>query len=73
MKNDMAVECKRQHRIENDAAIEFRRVIRKLPEQWIRDMRLYLSESGSRSKVIQKIILTISVELLRRKWTKDLT
>lgn len=55
-----------------DIAPEFRRLIRKIPEGWLWDMRIKLDNLNDPSKATQAIILDINVELLRRKWSRDL-
>ena len=55
-----------------DIAPEFRRLIRKLPEDLLRNMRIKLNSLNDFHVSTQKMIVTIDAELLRRKWSRDL-
>lgn len=55
-----------------DIAPDFRHLIRIIPESWLYDMRFRLVGLEDSSKAIQQMIFEINVELLRRKWSKDL-
>lgn len=55
-----------------DIAPAFRRLIRKIPEWWLCDLRTKLSSLNDPSKATQAMIVTINAELLRRKWSRDL-
>lgn len=55
-----------------DIAPDFRHLIRIIPESWIYNMRFRLVSLKDSSKAIQQMIFEINVELLRRKWSKDL-
>ena len=49
-------------------APDFYRFISKLPADALEGMRRYLSQHGSDSEVISKVIKSISIELLKIKW-----
>lgn len=53
-------------------APEFRRLIRKLPEDLLRNMRIKLNNLNDSKAATQAMIITIDAELLRRKWSRDL-
>lgn len=55
-----------------DIAPYFRRLTRIVPESRLYDMRSRLISLKDSSKATQQMILEINVELLRRKWSKDL-
>lgn len=50
----------------------FRRLIRKLPEDLLRNMRIKLNSLNDSQAATQAMIITIDAELLRRKWSRDL-
>lgn len=55
----------------NDIAPNFRKLIRKLPESWLYEMRHRLTECSECIKqedVRRAVKLDINTELLRRKW-----
>lgn len=55
-----------------DITQEFRQLIRKLPEEWLRNMRIELNSPNNSKVVTQAMVITIDAELLRRKWSRDL-
>lgn len=55
-----------------DIAPKFGRLIRKLPELYLRDMRMNLSGMNNLSAGTQAMIVAVDAELLRRKWSRDL-
>ena len=56
----------------NDIAPDFRHLIRIIPEHWLYNMRHSLKMLKDSSKATQQMIFEINVELLRRKWSRDL-
>lgn len=51
-----------------DIAPYFRKVISEMPVCSLVSMGENLEESGNNSKAIKKVIIDLSLELLRRKW-----
>lgn len=51
-----------------DIAQDFRKIITIVPDDLLEDMRREFQNSGSGSKAMKAVILTLSAELLRRKW-----
>ncbi len=51
-----------------DIAPDFREIITVIPDAWLEDTRREFQSSGTGSKAMEAAILTLSVELLHRKW-----
>lgn len=56
----------------NEIAPAFKRLIRKMPEWWLYDLRMKLDNLADASAGTQSMIIAIDAELLRRKWSRDL-
>lgn len=55
-----------------DIAPDFRHLIRIIPESWLYDMRSCFISPKNFSESRQQMVFEINVELLRRKWSRDL-
>lgn len=51
-----------------DIAQNFRKIITIVPDDLLEDMRQEFQNNGTGSRAMEAAILTLSVELLRRKW-----
>lgn len=52
-----------------DIGDDFRRLIRKLPKISLVHLRKEFIEKGTKCAAIESMIVTLSAELLRRKWS----
>ena len=55
--------------MERDIAPDFQRLIAKMPAAWLEDMRRNFQNSRCSShEAVKRVVLDLSIELLRRKW-----